>query len=201
MRQFPTLTNDLKECAIVRTFELSQKLIMDGYSRGFFPWYEEEGCFYWFAYNPRFVIFPQKIKVSKSMRQLIHKNKYRITFNTAFEKVMMKCALTERGDDNHTWINQSFLDMYCDLHSKGICKSVEVWNGDELVGGLYGTVINNVFCGESMFHTEPNTSKLALIWLCQNKNFTLIDCQVETQHLISMGAEMIDLETYLAFVG
>lgn len=194
---FPVLENDLEECAIVITSELNQDLVSEGYHYGFFPWFQEGENFFWFAYNPRCVLFPSEVKISKSMKQMMKRKDFTVTYDKSFREVMLHCANTPRTDGGQTWINENYLEVYCGLHDQGICHSVEVWKDDMLVGGLYGTVINDVFCGESMFHTVSNASKLALIWLCTHKTFRLIDCQVYTDHMSTMGARLIDLESYL----
>jgi leucyl/phenylalanyl-tRNA---protein transferase len=143
------------------------------------------------------VIYPERVKISKTMRKLKASNSYRTTENQAFAEVIRNCAEAERKDQDGTWIIPEMQKAYIDLHKEGVAISVEVWIGDDLVGGLYGVVSGNVFCGESMFSKASNTSKLALIWLCENKGYKLIDCQFHTEHLESMGAEFISREEYM----
>src|SRR5690606_20547583 len=142
----------------------------------------------------RFVIFPDKLKVSKSMRQIIRSEQFKITYDTAFPEVIKACSEIKRKDQESTWITQDMQEAYVRLYKLGLAHSVEVWRKDQLVGGLYGVLINKVFCGESMFSKISNSSKLALIWLFQNLDINLVDCQVHTAHLESMGAEMISMK-------
>jgi leucyl/phenylalanyl-tRNA--protein transferase len=176
--------------------DLSDERLKLAYSNGIFPWYSEGEPILWYSPHERCVIFPGKIKVSKSMEQVFKRNVFTITIDRDFKSVIGNCAGKPRKDQDGTWITGDMQQAYINLHKKGIARSVEVWKGDKLAGGLYGLQINNVFCGESMFSHEANASKAALIWLCRNGNFTLIDCQLPNPHLISMGAEMISREKY-----
>ena len=176
--------------------DLSVERLLMAYRSGIFPWYSDDEPICWYAPHERCVIFPTKIFVSKSMQQVINRNTFTITTNTAFEKVIQQCANTNRTNQDGTWITNDMENAYKALHKIGIAKSVEVWQNKELVGGLYGLEINNIFCGESMFSKVSNASKAALIWLCTQNNYRLIDCQVRTDHLISMGAEMIAQKQY-----
>jgi leucyl/phenylalanyl-tRNA---protein transferase len=180
--------------------DLSEERLKLAYNNGIFPWYSEGEPILWYSPHERCVIFPEKIKVSKSMEQVFKKNLFTITADRDFKSVIMNCANTPRKDQDGTWITDDMQQAYINLHEKGIAHSVEVLKNDKLTGGLYGLQINNVFCGESMFSNEPNASKAALIWLCRNMNFTLIDCQLPNPHLMSMGAEMISREEYLAIL-
>jgi leucyl/phenylalanyl-tRNA--protein transferase len=134
------------------------------------------------------------------MHKLFNSKKFRITCDTAFQDVIKACATVSRLDQEGTWITSDMQEAYINLYRLGIAHSVEVWENEELVGGLYGIHINSVFCGESMFSKVSNASKAALIWLCQNKNYKLIDCQVYTSHLESLGAGFISMEQYLSFL-
>jgi leucyl/phenylalanyl-tRNA--protein transferase len=176
--------------------DLSEERLKLAYSNGIFPWYSEGEPILWYSPHERCVIFPEKIKVSKSMEQVFKRNVFSITLDRDFKSVIGSCAGTPRKDQDGTWITSDMQQAYINLHEKGIAHSVEVWKGDQLAGGLYGLQINNVFCGESMFSHESNASKAALIWLCRSGNFTLIDCQLSNPHLRSMGAEMISREKY-----
>lgn len=179
--------------------DLSINRLILAYKNGIFPWYNEGEPILWFAPNPRFVLYPKKLKVSKSMKQLINKNEYLITINKCFEEVIKNCKKVKRKNQNGTWITKDMEHAYTDLHKKGIAHSIEVWNKNkELAGGLYGVNLGTVFFGESMFHKENNTSKLALIYLAKNFNFSIIDCQVYTKHLASLGAENIPFDTFYA---
>ena len=177
--------------------DLNTERLLLAYQSGIFPWYSDDDPICWYSPAERCVLFPQKVVVSKSMQQVINRNTFTITTNTAFEDVIQHCANTNRKDQDGTWITNDMQKAYINLHKIGIAKSVEVWQIKELVGGLYGLEINNIFCGESMFSKVSNASKAALIWLCTKNNYTLIDCQVRTEHLISMGAEMILQSKYI----
>lgn len=180
--------------------DLSAERLMLAYSHGIFPWYSEETPILWYSPHQRFVIFPEKIKISKSMRKVLSSGQYSVTENQSFEQVIKSCAAIERKDQDGTWIISEMQEAYIALHEKGFAHSIEIWEDSELVGGLYGVQVGNIFCGESMFSKKANASKVALIWLCQNKNYTLIDCQFHTGHLESMGAEFISRETYMNLI-
>lgn len=179
---------------------LSPQRLINAYNQGIFPWYSDETPILWYSPHERFVLFPDKVKISKSMRQVIHSNQFSITLNKAFPDVIRECSAKARKDQDGTWITQDMQDAYIRLHNLGKAHSIEVWNKLELVGGLYGVSTGNVFCGESMFSHTSNVSKLALIWLCQTQGYHLIDCQIESEHLKSLGAELISREEYLKFL-
>ena len=180
--------------------DLSEERLKLAYNHGIFPWYSEGEPILWYSPQERCVLFPEKIKVSKSMEQIFKRNVFTITADRDFKSVIVHCANMSRKDQDGTWITNDMQQAYINLHKKGIAHSVEVWKENKLAGGLYGLQINNVFCGESMFSNEPNASKAALIWLCRNMNFTLIDCQLPNPHLMSMGAEMISREKYFGIL-
>ena len=177
--------------------DLSVDRLVLAYQNGIFPWYGEDSPILWYSPHERFVIYPKKLKISKSMRQVLRSGKFSVTTNTCFDCVIEACSKVEREGQDGTWITDDMKAAYNDLHKKGFAHSVEVWEDGELVGGSYGVVVNSVFCGESMFSLVSNASKTALIWLCQTGNYKLIDCQVYTEHLESMGAEMISREEYM----
>ena len=177
--------------------DLSEARLKLAYSLGIFPWYSEETPILWYSPHERFVIYPGNIKIAKSMRKVLNSNTFKVTENQAFEEVIKNCAAAKRTDQNGTWIIPEMQQAYINLHKKGFAHSVEVWLDDELAGGLYGVESGSVFCGESMFSKVSNASKLALIWLCRNKDYSLIDCQFHTEHLESMGAEFISREEYM----
>ena len=180
--------------------DLSAERLVLAYRCGIFPWFSEGTPILWYAPHQRFVLLPDYLKISKSMHKLFNSKKFRITFDTAFQDVIKACATVSRLDQEGTWITSDMQEAYINLYRLGIAHSVEVWENEELVGGLYGIHINSVFCGESMFSKVSNASKAALIWLCQNKNYKLIDCQVYTSHLESLGAGFISMEQYLNFL-
>ncbi len=177
--------------------DLSVERLKLAYQNGIFPWYAKGEQILWYSPHQRFVLMPNEVRVSHSMKQLIKTNKYQVKWNTDFEGVMKNCSTISRKGQLGTWIHDDMIQAYVRLHQKNIAQSVEVRNGDELVGGLYGVIVNKVFCGESMFSKAPNTSKLALIALCQAGKFNLIDCQVHTPHLESMGARFISREEFM----
>ena len=176
--------------------DLSRDRLLLAYQHGIFPWFSEGDPICWFSPHERCVIYPDQLKVSKSMKKVLKDQLFTVTMDTAFEEVIACCAQTPRRDQDGTWITTAMQDAYIDLHQSGWAHSVEVWYDDQLVGGLYGMHVNNVFCGESMFSLMSNASKTALIWLCRTNKFSLIDCQVPNDHLLSLGAEMISRETY-----
>ncbi len=177
--------------------DLSSQRLIKAYGLGIFPWYSEETPILWYSPHKRFVLFPDKVVVSKTMRKVMKSETFRITQNKAFEDVIACCASAKRKEQDGTWIIAEMQNAYIKLHKEGVAHSVEVWSGEQLVGGLYGVQSGNVFCGESMFSTQSNASKVALIWLCQNTKYSLIDCQFHTEHLESMGAEYISREEYM----
>lgn len=180
--------------------DLSAQRLLLAYRNGIFPWFSEGDPILWYAPQKRFVLFPERLKVSSSMLKILRSGSFRVTYDQAFIRVINACANSIRKDQKGTWITDTMKSAYIQLHNLGYAHSVEVWENDLLVGGLYGVQINHVFCGESMFSNVSNASKAALIVLCQNKNFKLIDCQVYTSHLESMGADFISLEEYLVFL-
>ncbi|RYG22057.1 MAG: leucyl/phenylalanyl-tRNA--protein transferase [Chitinophagaceae bacterium] len=177
--------------------DLSSARLLLAYQSGIFPWFSENDPILWYSPHERCVIFPDRIKVSKSMKTVIKGKDFNITENRAFAEVIHNCADMKRAGQDGTWITSEMQEAYIALHRKGIAKSIEVWKGEELVGGLYGVEIGAVFCGESMFSKVSNASKLALIHLAQKPGVKLIDCQLPNDHLMSMGAEMITREEYM----
>lgn len=185
--------------------DLSVKRLLLAYNTGIFPWYNKDEPILWWSPDPRMVLFPQDLKVSKSMKQLLKKNVYKVTFNMAFNEVIENCATIIREGQDDTWITDEMIASYKELHKLGIAMSVEVWNKEELVGGLYGINLQEkkVFCGESMFSKESNASKYGFITLIkhlQKENYKLIDCQVYTDHLSSLGAKEIAREAFLSYL-
>lgn len=177
--------------------DLSANRLLLAYQHGIFPWYSDDTPILWYSPHERFVLFPDKLRISSTMRKLIKSNKFQITFDKCFADVIRACANIRREGEPGTWITSAMQQAYINLHRLGHAHSVEVWENDVLVGGLYGVAINRVFCGESMFSMVNNASKAALIWLCQNKTYTMIDCQVYTSHLESLGAEFISRDDYM----
>lgn len=177
--------------------DLSAGRLMIAYENGIFPWYSADEPILWYSPHERFVLFPDELVVSKSMRKVIRDGVFLVTLNKAFGSVIDSCSSIAREGQDGTWITNEMKTAYAELHRLGFAHSVEVWKDNELVGGLYGVQTGNVFCGESMFSKVSNASKTALIWLCQNTNFALIDCQVYTEHLESLGARMIPRQEYM----
>lgn len=183
--------------------DLSPGRLLLAYQNGIFPWFEEEGNFYWYAPDPRWVLFPHELNVHKSMRSIFNQHKFEYTLDTCFETVMRACAEVARGEHEGTWIGESFIEGYKALHQIGIAHSVEVWQHGNLVGGLYGLSIGKVFYGESMFTLVPNASKAGFITLVRalkGANFTLVDCQQQTAHLESLGARGISRQLFLEYL-
>lgn len=182
--------------------DLSAERLLLAYNSGIFPWYEEGQPILWWSPNPRMVLFPEKFKVSKSLKKTLRENKFKITFNQDFSQVIKYCANVPRGGQSGTWITQEMKDAYINLNTKGIAKSVEVWLNDKLVGGLYGIDLpkKRIFCGESMFSLVSDASKIAFYRLVQatmQMDYKCIDCQLHNTHLESLGAEEIDRKTFL----
>lgn len=181
--------------------DLSPERLLLAYREGIFPWYEDDGPILWWSPDPRFVLFPERLKVSKSMRQVMRNTDVTVTVNKAFDAVVAKCAEIKRDGQKGTWLTNDMIQAYTKLHELNYAKSVEVWRGKDLIGGLYGVDLGNgVFCGESMFAKESNASKIAFISFIENTNYKLIDCQVYTKHLESLGAEFIPRLEYLKYL-
>ncbi|MFW0714951.1 leucyl/phenylalanyl-tRNA--protein transferase [Pedobacter sp. N23S346] len=176
--------------------DLSLERLLLAYSNGIFPWFNEGEPILWYSPHQRCVIYPDRILVSKSMKKILRDEVFAITLNTAFEEVILNCAKTPRKGQDGTWITNEMQAAYLNLHQNGYAHSVEVWQNEQLVGGLYGLKVNRIFCGESMFSTVSNASKAALIYLSK-LNIDLIDCQLPNDHLMSLGAEMIERDVYM----
>jgi leucyl/phenylalanyl-tRNA---protein transferase len=179
--------------------DLSAERLLLAYKKGIFPWYEGEHILWW-SPAPRFVLFPDELKVSKSMQQLTKKNAFIFTINKAFSEVINNCKTISRHDQAGTWITDEVKKAYIHLHKLGYAYSAEAWLDNELVGGLYGIRLGKVFFGESMFSKKSNASKFAFIKYVQAltlEDVTIIDCQVYTEHLESLGARMIEREEFI----
>ena len=178
--------------------DLSPARLIAAYCKGIFPWYNEEEPILWWSPDPRCVLIPSEIKISKSLRKTIKKTKFKITFNRCFSQVISACAkprTEDLGDEPGTWISPDMINAYIELHKAGYAHSIECWLDNELVGGLYGLAIGKVFFGESMFSRASDASKVAFVALCQSlqsKGFELIDGQVESPHLMTLGFKLID---------
>jgi leucyl/phenylalanyl-tRNA--protein transferase len=179
--------------------DLSTERLLLAYRQGIFPWYEGQHILWWCP-NPRFILTPSTLKVSKSMKQLLKRHTFTFTTNKAFTEVINNCKNVDRPGQSGTWITSQMKEAYIRLHKLGFAHSAEVWQGDELVGGLYGIRLGKVFFGESMFSKVSNASKYAFISLVQQleqEDVQLIDCQVYTEHLESLGAHMITREDFV----
>lgn len=180
--------------------DLSLERLILAYENGIFPWFSPGDPILWWSPNPRCVLFPEKVVVSKSMKALIKKQMFDCSIDTSFEDVIRNCQTIPRKDQPGTWLSEEMIDAYVRLHKMGIAHSIEVWFEGNLVGGLYGLVLGKCFFGESMFSKMSNASKMALIFLVQKsleEGRMLIDCQVHTDHLESMGAELIPRNEFL----
>ena len=180
---------------------LTEARLLLAYSMGIFPWYSESDPILWWSPDPRLVLFPEELKISRSLRQTIKKGTFKITMDKAFESVISKCALTHKKDDGGTWITAEMIEAYTCLHHSGLAHSVESWYEGKLVGGLYGVSMGSAFFGESMFSKKSDASKAAFVMLVQQLikwNFTLLDCQISNKHLVSLGAREISRSEFLA---
>ena len=186
--------------------DLSPERVMLAYTNGVFPWFSEDEPILWWSPNPRMVLYPNEFKISKSLKKTLRTTAFKVTFNTAFEAVIDACAAIPRDDQEGTWISQEMKEAYITLHHQDLAMSVEVWEDTTLVGGLYGVHLqsNKLFCGESMFSKKTDTSKIAfahlVAWVLK-KEYRLIDCQVYTKHLESLGAREIDRAVFLSHFG
>ena len=180
--------------------DLTIDRLMLAYENGIFPWYNDDSPILWYAPLERFVLRPSELKVSKSLKQIMKSNRFQVSFNRDFKAVIQNCAGIPRKDQDGTWIVADMQEAYLQLHREGYAHSLEVWQDDILVGGLYGVKVGNVFCGESMFSKVSNASKVALYHLAKNFGLALIDCQIPSDHLRKMGAEMISQQEYLSIL-
>lgn len=199
--QFPDVTEATEDGLLAVGGDLSAERILKAYNSGIFPWFEDDEQILWWSPDPRFVLFPEDLKVSKSMKQFLRNCDLTVTINEAFDDVIRECSAMIRPEQDDTWITNGMIEAYTKLHELGYAKSVEVWQNDILVAGLYGVDLNNgVFCGESMFSKVSNASKAGFITFIQNSDYKLIDCQVYTNHLESLGADDISREEFLKYL-
>lgn len=198
--EFPLVENANTEGLLAVGGDLSPERLMLAYRNGIFPWFNDDSLILWWSPDPRMVLFPENIEISKSMRKIIRSGRFHLTKDTCFEAVIERCASIERKGQKGTWITKNMKNAYIELHHKGFARSYEVWESDALVGGLYGIDLGHVFCGESMFSTVSNASKFAFIKLAQeleHKDYLLIDCQIYNGHLASMGAKELPRSNFL----
>ena len=177
--------------------ELSIERLLDAYSKGIFPWYSEGEPILWYSPDPRMVITPEKLHLSKSLRKITHSSRFQVRIDTAFEDVITSCRSVIRSGQAGTWIDAAMVQAYCNLNKEGYAHSYEVYENDKLVGGLYGVALGSVFFGESMFSLVNNASKIAFAYLLQNSHYKLIDCQVENEHLQSLGAFRLPRDLFI----
>ncbi len=202
---FPALSDADSDGLLAIGGDLSTDRLLTAYRLGIFPWYNEGQPILWFSPDPRMILFPSELKIHKSMLQVIRKNLFRVTFNSNFKEVIKNCANTIRHNQEGTWITSDMQEAYVKLHEEGFALSVEVWQKEELVGGLYGIWLDEkkIFCGESMFSKVSNASKFGFIKLVEflkQKKVKLIDCQIYTEHLASIGAREIPRKEFIKYL-
>jgi len=182
--------------------DLSTERLKLAYRLGIFPWFNEDEPILWWFPDPRFVLFPAELKVSKSMRKVLRDETFSFTENQAFDQVIQNCRIIKRKGQKGSWITDEMMNAYIELHRMGLAKSVEVWQNGELVGGFYGVEGKRIFCGESMFSKVSNASKAGFIQFVQKyqDRYELIDCQVYTEHLESLGAREIPAAEFLNYL-
>jgi leucyl/phenylalanyl-tRNA--protein transferase len=183
--------------------DLDPRRLLLGYANGIIPWYSEEQPILWFSPDPRFVLFPDRLHVPRSLRKVIRRGRYEVRLDTAFEEVILSCKQARRPRQRGTWITRGMLRSYLELHRLGLAHSAEAWRDGRLVGGLYGVSLGGLYSGESMYTREPDASKVAFVWLVRQLHrwgCGLIDSQIHTEHLARFGAENIPREEYLAML-
>ncbi len=196
---FPKPEEALSDGLLAIGGDITIERLLLAYSSGIFPWYDGDLPLWWHP-DPRFVLFPDEIKISKSLQKSLKKNQFEFKINTAFVEVMQQCKTIYRPNQEGTWINNEFIEVYHQLHQQGFAYSAEAWLNDELVGGLYGIKLGNIFFGESMFSKKSNASKFAFakyVEQLKKEGVVLIDCQVYTEHLESFGARMISRDEFM----
>ena len=199
--EFPDVSEATIDGLLAVGGDLSTDRLLCAYANGIFPWFEDAEPLLWWSPDPRFVLFPKDLKVSKSMKRVLKRGQFNVTENKAFRDVLENCAFAKREGQYGTWITDDMVEAYIKLHKLGYAKSIEVWENDDLVGGLYGIDLgNSVFCGESMFSKVSNASKVGFITFIQNSNYKLIDCQLHTNHLESLGGVNIPRSEFLKYL-
>ncbi len=197
---FPPVEEANGEGILALGGDLSSERLLLAYKSGIFPWFNEGEPTVWWSPDPRMVLFLDELVVSKSMKSVLKKNAFSITYNQHFEEVINNCQKIKREGQNGTWISNDMVQAYCNLHEMGIAKSVEVWKNNEIVGGLYGIDLGHIFCGESMFSKVSNASKVGFIHLVnqlKNQKYKLLDCQVHNDHLESLGCREIARQEFM----
>jgi len=195
--KFPDVSAALTEPdgLLVASERLTPELVIEAYTRGIFPWYSAGQPVLWWSPNPRCVLYPEKFHVSRSFTRTLKNSPFEIRTNTAFKEVMLACA-EPRVEEAGTWITEAMLSVYCELHDKGFAHSIECWHQNKLVGGMYGLILGDIFFGESMFSKKKDASKVAIFHLCTSIKPFLIDAQVYSDHLETLGAEEIDRSNF-----
>jgi leucyl/phenylalanyl-tRNA--protein transferase len=197
---FPSVEETSYEGILAIGGDLSTERILLAYQNGIFPWFDEDEPILWWAPSQRMVVYPDFYKVSKSLRNIINRNVFEVTIDKCFEEVISNCQKIKRKEQDGTWISNDIIKAYTKLHKMGKAKSFEVWQNNELVGGLYGVDLGNVFCGESMFSKVSNASKVAFVKLVEylkENNYKLLDCLVHNDHLENLGAFEISRESFM----
>tara|TARA_B100001758_G_scaffold247389_1_gene265020 strand:+ start:2548 stop:3177 length:630 start_codon:yes stop_codon:yes gene_type:complete len=197
---FPHPSNADKNGIVAYGGDLNPLRILEAYKLGIFPWFESDQNLMWWSPDPRMILYTDKFKVSKSFKAFLKKSNYKVTFNKDFELVINSCANIKRINQKGTWITEGLIKSFIDLHKMGKAISVEIWEDDDIVGGLYGLDLDDIFCGESMFSKSSNASKIALYYLTKElrkNNYRFIDCQVPSEHLKSLGGEVISRSNFL----
>ena len=199
--EFPPVEMSTKEGLLAIGGDLSPERLILAYRIGIFPWYSNNQPILWWSPDPRFVLFPENLKISKSLRRELRKNRFDITRDKAFDQVIKACSEVSRPDQPGTWITKDMIQAYSELHKLGLAISVEVWENDILVGGLYGIDLgNNIFCGESMFSKVSNASKVGFINFIESTDYHLVDCQVFTDHMARFGAEELPRDEFIEII-
>lgn len=197
---FPPVETASYEGIVAIGGDLSPERLLLAYNSGIFPWFEEDEPIMWWSPPERMVLFFEDLKISKSMRNVLNRKQFTVTFNTAFREVITNCKKISRKDQPGTWITDEMVEAYCKLHELGKAKSMEVWQNEELVGGLYGVDLGHIFCGESMFSKVPNASKVAFIHLAKHleqEKYRILDCQIYNDHLASLGCVEIERDDFI----
>jgi leucyl/phenylalanyl-tRNA---protein transferase len=200
---FPNVKDADEDGLLAIGGDLSTERLLLAYRSGIFPWYSDDEPILWWSPNPRFVLYPAELKISKSMKAVLNKQLFTFTINKDFNAVMQHCKNVNRPGQDGTWISNEVIAAYTNLHQQGYAISAEAWQNNTLVGGLYGIKLGNIFFGESMFSLVPNASKFAfikLVQLLQQQGVVLVDCQIYTEHLESLGARMIERDEFLGIV-
>lgn len=197
--QFPAIETASLEGLVAIGGDLEPSTLLEAYSKGIFPWFTKNSPVLWWSLNPRMILYPQNLHISKSLIRIIKSEKYSVSFDTDFDSVIRNCAAAKRKGENETWITSEMIEAYTKLHRMGYVHSTAVYQNGRLAGGLYGVALGKVFFGESMFALERDASKVALVKLAEklsNDGFHFIDCQQDTAHMARMGAITVSINTF-----